>query len=344
MIRFILIGLLVLTGACTATQSVRDSHKGDRLFEAPANAWLFSENAARLRAKSCPKELAYTPAGEIAIHAQPIPIGPQSMLDAVLPKGARFLGGWHLTSDNHNFGGLSGLDILPSGDLLGVSDAGAFVWISMKDGAPAGGGRLAYMRGSNGQLLPGKRAADAEGLAIREGLALVSFEQDHRILAFDLKGCGAEARGVLTATLPNRLIKKKIAPNKGAEALRLDAQGRLVFGYEAVLMGGAHSGWVRADGSGEFDTVTIPPPGLSLVGFADGLQLYRAYDPLRGNRNVIRFESGDEIRLERPLQMDNFEGIAVQSLPAGGRRIYIISDDNFSARQRTLLYVFEVAG
>lgn len=341
--RFILISLLFLFAACTVPSAGQKSNGQAGLAGVQPEAWIFNEKAAQLRTKSCPPGVVYAPAMDISITAQAAEIGPQSALDAALPEGARFLGGWQLTSDNQNFGGLSGLDILPSGDLLSVSDMGAFVWIKLHDGVPEGGGRFAYMKGQDGQSLQGKRAADAEGVAIRDGLALVSYEQDHRILAFDLKGCGAAARGVLVASLPDKLIKTNIAPNKGAEALHLDRAGRLIFGYEAVLMGGSHIGQVRADGRGEFDRVEIPPRGLSLVGFAAGLQLYRSYDPLRGNRNVIRFEDGNELRLERPLQMDNFEGIAVQPLPAGGRRIYIISDDNFSARQHTLLYVFEVA-
>jgi hypothetical protein len=250
--------------------------------------------------------------------------------------------GWHLTSSDSNFGGLSGLDILPGGGLLSVSDAGAFVWIDMQDAAPKGGGKIAYMRGLDGNLLPGKRAADAEGLAIRDGLALVSFEQDHRVLAFDLEGCGANAKGALVAQLPAEIVGRHIAPNKGAEALRLTAKGELIFGYEVIFAGAAHIGQINNDRTAIFTTADTPPPGLALVGFADGVSLYRSYDPVRGNRNVIRLEDGRSFRLERPLKVDNFEGIATQSLPGGRTRIYLISDDNFSSKQRTLLYVFEI--
>jgi hypothetical protein len=37
------------------------------------------------------------------------------------------------------------------------------------------------------------------------------------------------------------------------------------------------------------------------------------------------------------------EGIAVRSGPAGETLIYLLSDDNYSALQRTLLMMFEIA-
>jgi hypothetical protein len=42
------------------------------------------------------------------------------------------------------------------------------------------------------------------------------------------------------------------------------------------------------------------------------------------------------------LTIDNFEGIAAKEMPDGGIRLYIISDNNFSASQRTLLMVFDL--
>ena len=43
-----------------------------------------------------------------------------------------------------------------------------------------------------------------------------------------------------------------------------------------------------------------------------------------------------------PLNIDNFEGIAALALPDGATRLYIISDDNFSKTQQTLLYAFDL--
>ena len=54
---------------------------------------------------------------------------------------------------------------------------------------------------------------------------------------------------------------------------------------------------------------------------------------------------GREIaELRAPLTLDNFEGIAVHQLSDGTNRLTLISDDNFSPLQRTLILQFDLAG
>jgi hypothetical protein len=45
-------------------------------------------------------------------------------------------------------------------------------------------------------------------------------------------------------------------------------------------------------------------------------------------------------KLSHPLTIDNFEGIAARRDENGDTLIYLVSDDNFSALQRTLLVMF----
>ena len=45
-----------------------------------------------------------------------------------------------------------------------------------------------------------------------------------------------------------------------------------------------------------------------------------------------------------PISIDNFEGLAVFPEEKGGAIIYILSDDNFSPFQRTLLQQFRLPG
>ncbi|HXI02836.1 MAG TPA: hypothetical protein VNI57_06620 [Candidatus Saccharimonadales bacterium] len=45
--------------------------------------------------------------------------------------------------------------------------------------------------------------------------------------------------------------------------------------------------------------------------------------------------------LARPLTVGNFEGIAALPGKSGRLRFYLISDDNASSRQRTLLLAFD---
>ncbi|MBV8535488.1 MAG: esterase-like activity of phytase family protein, partial [Alphaproteobacteria bacterium] len=52
---------------------------------------------------------------------------------------------------------------------------------------------------------------------------------------------------------------------------------------------------------------------------------------------------GEEIaHLQSPLTLDNFEGISAVRGPNGTVRVYIISDDNYTFLQRTLLFMFEL--
>jgi Uncharacterized protein conserved in bacteria len=53
--------------------------------------------------------------------------------------------------------------------------------------------------------------------------------------------------------------------------------------------------------------------------------------------------AGEELlRLEYPLEVDNFEGVAVQEDALKGTTIYLVSDDNYNVFQRTLLLQFRL--
>lgn len=286
----------------------------------------------------------------------PLHIRDVSTHGATLPDSVRIAGTWALTSSENVFGGLSGLSILNDGDLLAVSDTGRFVHIGMTDGMPNGSAGIAPMRFANPLIRPGKLTADAEGLDVRDGLALVSFERNFRILAFALDRCGAQARGVLIAKPPKRFDRVRVRANAGPEAITLDPAGHLQVGYEQPRDGRMVTGRVLHDGtvalSGPVDAPALEP-GFRLVGM-DHLQLtsghqvsvrlLRAYERERGNRSILQF-GGDlslpSLRLFPPLTVDNFEGVVLTETQTG-LRAYIIADDNFSDRQQTLLYALEI--
>ena len=322
------------------------------------NFALISANQA---AASCPDGDAFVPPQQLRLDATPLDLGTETAVDTALASAVTYVGGWHLTTNEPNFGGLSGLDILEDGNLLAVSDAGAFIHIGMTQEAPNGDGAISYMLGADGKLLDGKRASDAEGLHVDFGLAAVSFERDHRIAVFNLDDCGALARGVpvssrsqtTTNTAPETNgLPEDLPDNNGLEALTF-IDGNFLSGIEASdrtgtplyrpsLFGNQFSS------AGSLNT----PRGLKLTGLdsvgIDTYALFRRYLPIFGNTiEVRRYRTLDEegtvlIRLERPLTVDNFEGIAAKQMPNGATRLFIISDDNFSGNQRTLLLAFEV--
>ena len=266
-------------------------------------------------------------------------------------SGLTLAGAWQLESEEPNFGGLSGLDVLPSGSLLAVSDAGAFVWIGIDptSGVPDGLGAISYMRTQEGNYFNNKRDADAEGLSFRDGLALVSFEQEHRVSAFNLERCGAGARAADVVQLDGVVDGRKLEPNRGGEGLALVGV-QLRMGFEMRHAGGSPIVEVYSNGAVALKEYTSQPALYVLTGLdhANGLtaNLFRAYDPVRGPRVILQVFGPDgqlaEAQLKQPLPVDNFEGVAFGTNPQGSPRLWVIADDNFSRDQRTLLLALDL--
>lgn len=144
---------------------------------------------------SCPRGVASRPADAIDIAAMPIavqPANPSQRKVGVLT----YVAGYELQSSDPRFGGFSGIEVLDNGDLLAISDKGYFVWIDLdREGLKPVAARLSTMRDAGGRPMAGIAGDSAEGLAVNRGMALVSFEGNHRVLAFDVGRCGAAARG-----------------------------------------------------------------------------------------------------------------------------------------------------
>ncbi|MEM8635788.1 MAG: esterase-like activity of phytase family protein [Pseudomonadota bacterium] len=323
MIRYLGIVLICLLAACARAQE--DRLTGNDELTVPAEPVMVVGLLPELRSSSCPAGLSRVDGSPIAIVHEALPLGGDE--DAALTE-VTFGGAWHLTSEEPNFGGLSGLAALPSGDLMAVSDAGAFFWIGMTDGEPNGDGRVGYMRGADGNLLGGKRQGDSEGIDLVDGVALVSFERDHRVLAFDLAGCGANARGVLVTDIPDKPegLPRGFRSNQGAEALMLDREGFLVVGLETGAAGPSESAISILTTNGmAFNQRLSRPNGPFLVGL-DGqgpeiFGLFRSYARPVGNLIEVRSftdlsgEGQGRIRLARPYTVDNFEGITTVRHP-----------------------------
>jgi hypothetical protein len=304
-----------------------------------------------------------------------------------------FVAGFHLTSPDKRFGGLSGVDLLEDGNLLAVSDDGDFVWIDLKDdGVTPKAARISAMRDAKGEPLRGKAEGDAEGLAINGGTALVSYERDHRVLAYDVGRCGAAARGapIVFGPYGEPLAQAfrdegiDVDGNRGPEPLAVTRDWHLFTGIETKVGGRSPLSARPIESRPDFDLrLGDDEPefvGLDLLPWGrDGqgvraFSVHRGFSPLAGNAIVImetdiareldqtnlprrivseidershyRFEVMTAKKLAELnilLNVDNFEGIAARELPGGRVRLYLISDDNFSASQRTLLFVFETS-
>ena len=359
--RIVLVGL-VLAGLVSACRGETDPAHETAAGAAPGPlaVWSLEAETERLVAASCPDGVGFARATRFDITASPVELGPDDVLADRL-TGVTFAGGWHLTSDWAGFGGLSGLALTRAGNLVAISDRGHFVWIAMQDGAPTGGGHHGAMRDARGDTLSGKRAQDAEGLAMGNGIALVSFERDHRILAFDLEGCGANARGSLLAGIAGkpRGLSRRIAPNSGLEGLALTREGHLIGALEhredGVPVGrlgmDAHAGRLMAFDERHAAFGPLAATGMDM--FGDTLvMVHRHYDRTRGNTiRLTRAPMGEDgrlgpatslARLDPEMTVDNFEAVAVQANADGPARIYLLADDNFNDAQRTLLLAFDL--
>ncbi len=347
---------------------------------------------AGLRDVSCPQGVRTEAAEEVEMTVKPVPLQGLNPLRRKVGE-LTFVAGFHLTSPDKRFGGLSGIDILDDGNLLAVSDQGDFVWVDLaRDGVTPAAARIASMRDSTGEPLRGKADGDAEGLAFNQGMALVAFERNHRVLAFDLSGCGAGVRGVPIASgghgagLPAAFERAGIAAdaNEGPEPLAVTPDWRLFTGVETRVGEASPLSARPIEAAPEFDLRlgegAAPFVGLDVISSGDretvrAFSLHRSFSPLSGNAISIietdferHFDQSDLARriasdiYERArysfrregartlaemnvlFTIDNFEGIAAKDLPDGGVRLYVVSDNNFSTSQRTLLMVFELAG
>ena len=290
------------------------------------------------------------PAGpQIAVHAAPVPLSPAFPTAKALGAFA-YAGGVELTSaDTARLHGLSDLKIWPDGRLLSIGDEGDVfeARIVLDEAGRLAGvteGKLYPLTGEDGQPLSarGKREADSEGVAeLVDGDRLVSLERDDRILLYPATG-GPPRR----APSPNVVFPE----NLGMEALAQDPAS----GPDAYLVGGEASGqtWVCRLSAGCQDSFLVAKDedfGLTALAPLPGggrAYLLRAFSVLKGVRIILRVTGPDgatlnELKLSAPYTVDNFEGLAALPQPDGSIRFYLISDDNFSKLQRTLLLAFD---
>lgn len=320
---------------------------------APDGPWRFSDHANALRTASCPDGIDYARADALELRIEAIAPDLGDALDA---GRVSLAGAWVLSSDDTRFGGLSGLDVLPSGNLLSVSDEGNLVWINLDETGAPSTAHIAPLLDADGAPLEGKPLTDAEGLMITEdGLALVSFEREHRLLAYDLEGCGVAARGALVADLSQSPygMRAGMDANGGAEGLALFGD-QLYLGIESNDRGAVVARLDAGPRARVTQRIEVED-GLSLTGLdSTGAQIYgvlRGYERGLGNTVEVFYLDASAtpafavtrlFRLTPDMTVDNFEGIAVHAPEDGDARLWLVSDDNFNAGQRTLLYAFDL--
>ena len=305
--------------------------------------------------------------GTLGLSVRALPLNPedkaQQRVGALIWRG-----GLVVTADDRDFGGLSDLAIDPGGrEVLAVSDSGRWLSATLSyDGAGHLSGitaqRFGHLRGIDGAPLQGKRRQDAEALTrLPDGGGLVvGYERDHRIRLFP---AGKDLAGRPQAlAAPPRL--SAAALNSGVEALVALVDGRLLAFTESQAATAANGTenyavylWEQGKGWAELALKPVGlfrPTGAALLPGGDVLLLERRFTLLGGVGIRLRqipaaaltpgaVLTGTEIaELRLPLTVDNFEGLAVHRTPEGATRLTLLSDDNFSVLQRTLIVQFEL--
>lgn len=317
------------------------------------------KRAAALGLLAC---LLSAPGAAEPLSLETTPIDDFLVGGAELPDGLKFVGGLQVSSGNEDFGGFSGLEV--SGDrAFLISDQGGYVRARL---VHENGRFTGLAEAEIGSLFPDgrsrKKVSDVEDIAFDparpERGVVVRERQANALLGFRLQDGEAVDFEPMVVGAENRILRS----NKGLESVAYapassPAAGQIVAIAERPPRGETNiPGWIA--GLGKFAIVRHDDFDVSSARFlanGDLVLLERRFSPAWGIAMRLRRIAGDTVRVGATLDgdyildagmtspIDNMEGLAV-SLDSAGRTILtLVSDDNFSLFQRTLILQFALA-
>jgi hypothetical protein len=279
-----------------------------------------------------------------------------------------FRAGLNLFAKSSHFGGYSAMAVDPSGrSLLAISDAGMWMKADLDyDGRRLKGLSqvvLGPLLGTTGKPLRDDSERDSEGMALidgdtKQGTALVSFERKHRIARYPFT---VQQFGPPSGTIPLPPGAGRLTLNSGIEAMAYIKTGRLkgtlvAFGEHLTDKNGNLQGWLiggpspgtivlkRLAGFDVTDAAPLPDGGIVVLErrfrFSEGIKMRIrriAASELKPGRLIegeVLLDANDS------LNIDNMEAIAVHRTASGETVLTLMSDDNFSPFQRTLIMQF----
>lgn len=278
-----------------------------------------------------------------------------------------FVGGLEMTSAARDFGALSSFRFLsPGRDFTGVADTG--FWFSGTvtrdaDQLPSGitSFRMQQMVDDDGRAIGEKWHVDAEGLDVKDGVATVGFERNHRIAQFHIDQNDMKAP---FRELDFLVPKNELRQNKGFETVvrahpQGQHQGGLVVVSErsideagnvfAAILEGPGKGVFTIRREGNFDITDgafLPDGDLLLLErrftMADGvaMRLRRIY-----GESIAKGQVADGpvlMSADMGYQIDNMEAMDVWRRADGALMVSLMSDDNHSMLQRNLYLEFRL--
>jgi hypothetical protein len=274
----------------------------------------------------------------------------------------RYLGGIGVTSRDNDFGGFSGVEITDGGTrIVLVSDGGDYLTAALRHDGDAiiGLDDIALQ-----SLFPSgeeeKQEVDAEDFVFdpddpSRGY-IVRERRTDALFAFDLVDGRPENFAAIDTGAPAELLKS----NRGLESVAIAPPASPIAGSVVVILEAArkvHKGaapaWIV--GGGQFGIRESEAYDISSARFLDDgdlLVLERRYSPGWGVGVRLRRIDGASITpgaivdgetiMEAGLaqQIDNMEGLALHRDQAGRTILTLVSDDNHSILQRTLILQF----
>lgn len=317
-------------------------------------------------------EHAVTEPVAIEVNARPIPNFEPRDRSRTRFGSLEYRSGLVLTSPYRGFGGLSAIRVDEKGErFLALSDQGA--WFT---GRIRYSGRVmvgldeveaAPMLNAEGRPITEKRYwYDTESLARDGANVYVGLERVNQIMRFDFSKGGTRARGEVIPTPP---AVRKLPVNKGLEALvfvpkgkdqnmplagtliafserGLDTAGNLV----AFLIGGPSPGQFSVRRTEKFDisdAVLLPSGELLILerkfSWFSGINIRIRAIPLKSIAPGALVDGPVLFNADLGHEVDNMEGIDAHVTAEGETVLTMVSDDNFSMLQRTLLLQFTLA-
>ncbi|RXH00378.1 esterase-like activity of phytase family protein [Bradyrhizobium vignae] len=350
-----------------STPSSRRSFLG---FAAAGFSTLALSRLAQAQAATEPRELqvehAVAAPVSIEVNARPIPDFEPRDRARTRFGSLDYRSGLVLTSPYRGFGGLSGIRFLDGkGErFVAISDQGGWFTGTIRYSGREMVGltevEAAPLLGAEGRPITEKHLWwDSESIARDGNLVYVGLERVNQILRYDFAKGGTRARGEVIAVPP---ALRKLPSNKGIEALvfipkgqplagtliafserGLDADGNLV----AFLIGGPTPGQfsVRRTEKYDISDAVLLPSGELLIlerkfSWFTGINIRIRAIPLKGIAPGALVDGPALFAADLGHEIDNMEGIDAHVTPDGETVLTLVSDDNFSMLQRTLLLQF----
>ena len=304
----------------------------------------------------------------LEIKAEPIDSFEPGQSSRVRFGALEFRGGLQLTSSYKGFGGLSALRMFADGaNFISLTDKGRWLRgrITYAKGRPTGiaDAEMAPILGSDGRPLAARGWYDTELIAIDGSTLYVGIERVNRIVRFDFGRYGLLARGQPIPLPPG---VSSLPNNRGLECLEyvprsMPSGGTLVAISErgldgagnirGFLIGGPTPGEFSVARHDDFDVsdcAVLPDRALMLLErrftWTTGVAVRLRRVPLDALAAGAVVDGKQILTADMGYQIDNLEGLSVHRASSGEVVLTMVSDDNFSLLQRTILLQFALIG